>query len=138
MGDWLHDWHALALACGLLLDAIGTPRIPSASQQWKRRHRDGVLGPEALFCLTVQTAIRRRLIVARDLSIDSAPILAGRRTDPDAVVGPYYQSLVLILAGKRTYWCFFFRSSSMTEEMCSCDPNSCLTLAIKSSISNGL
>jgi hypothetical protein len=71
----------------------------SASQQWKRGHRDGVLGPEALYCLIVQTAIRRRLIVARDLSIDSAPILAGRRTDPDAVVGPYYQSLLLILAG---------------------------------------
>lgn len=42
---------------------------------------------EALFCLTVQTAIRRRLIGARDLIIDSAPILAWRRSDPDAAVG---------------------------------------------------
>jgi hypothetical protein len=137
MRDWLHNWHPLALACGLLLDAIGTPRIPSSSQQWKRGHRDGVLGPEALFCLTVQTAIRRRLIVARDLIIDSAPILAWSRTDPDAAAGPYYQTLLLMLASKWTYCCFF-RSSLMTEEMCSCDPNSCLTLAIKSSISNGL
>jgi hypothetical protein len=39
----------------------------------------------------VHFAIRRRLIVARDLIIDSAPILAWRRTDPDAAVGPYYQ-----------------------------------------------
>jgi hypothetical protein len=100
MRDWLHDWPALARACGLLLDAIGTPRIPSASQQWKRGHRDGVPGPEALFCLNVQTAIRRRLIVARDLIIDSAPILAWRRTDPDAAVGLYYQTLLLMLASK--------------------------------------
>ena len=42
---------------------------------------------EALFCLTVQTALRRRLIRARDLIIDSAPILAWRRSDPDAAVG---------------------------------------------------
>jgi hypothetical protein len=47
-------------------------------------------GPEALFCLTVQTAIRRRLIMARDLIIDSAPNLAWRRAHPDAAVGPSY------------------------------------------------
>src|SRR5437667_7359878 len=34
MRDWLHDWPALALACGLPLDPFGRPRIPSASQQW--------------------------------------------------------------------------------------------------------
>ena len=62
-----------------------------------------LIGPEALLCLTVQTAIRRRLIMARDLIIDSAPILAWHRTNPDAAVGPYYQTLVLILAGKWTY-----------------------------------
>ena len=33
------------------------------------------------------TAIRSRLIGARDLIIDSAPILAWRRSDPDAAVG---------------------------------------------------
>ena len=58
-----------------------------ASQQWKRGHRAGAPGPEALFVLTVQTAIRRRLIGARDLIIDSAPILAWRHNDPDAAVG---------------------------------------------------
>jgi hypothetical protein len=46
MGDWLHDWPALALACGLPLDAHGVPRIPSASQQWKRGHRAGAPVPE--------------------------------------------------------------------------------------------
>jgi len=83
----MRDWTALALACGLPLDPSGRPRIPSASQQWKRGHRTGAPGPEALFCLTVLTAIRRRLIGARDLIIDSAPILAWRRSDPDAAVG---------------------------------------------------
>jgi len=43
--------------------------------------------PEALFVLTVQTAIRPRLIGACDLIIDSAPILAWRRADPDAALG---------------------------------------------------
>ena len=42
---------------------------------------------EALFFLTVRTAIRRRLIGARDLIIDSAPVLAWCRSDPDAAVG---------------------------------------------------
>ena len=37
--------------------------------------------------LTVQTAIQRYLMGARDLIIDSAPILAWRRTDPDAAIG---------------------------------------------------
>ncbi len=87
MRDWLRAWPALALACGLPRDASGNPRIPSASQQWKRGHQAGAPGPESLFCLTVQTALRRRLIGARDLIIDSAPILAWRRTDPDAAVG---------------------------------------------------
>ena len=37
--------------------------------------------------LTVWRAVRCRLIGARDLIIDSAPILAWRRKDPDAAVG---------------------------------------------------
>jgi hypothetical protein len=86
MRDWLRDWPALALACGLPLDPHGSPRIPSASQQWKRGHQAGTPAEE-LFFLTVRTAIRRRLIGARDLIIDSAPILAWRRSDPDAAVG---------------------------------------------------
>ena len=43
--------------------------------------------PEALFILSVLTAIRCQLIGARDLIIDSAPILAWRCADPDAAFG---------------------------------------------------
>lgn len=75
MRDWLRDWPALALACGLPMKD-GRPRIPCPSQQWKRGNRAGAPLPEALFVLTVLTALRRRLIGARDLIIDSAPILA--------------------------------------------------------------
>lgn len=87
MRDWLHDWPVLALACGLPLGKDGHPRIPSPSQQCKRGNCAGAPLPEALFILSVLTAIRRRLIGARDLIIDSAPILAWRRADPDAVYG---------------------------------------------------
>src|SRR5438105_6531993 len=87
MHDWLVAWPALALACGLPLDRHGHPRIPSPSQQCKRACLAGAPLPEALFVLSVLTAIRRRLIGARDLIIDSAPILAWQRTDPDAAVG---------------------------------------------------
>src|SRR6266568_7618488 len=87
MRDWLRDWPALALACGLPLGKDGQPRIPCPSQQWKRGQRAGAPLPEALFILTVLTALRRRLIGARDLIIDSAPILAWRRADPDAAFG---------------------------------------------------
>ncbi len=87
MRDWLCDWPVLALACGLPLGKDGRPRIPSPSQQWKRGKRAGAPLPEALFVLTVLTALRRRLIGARDLIIDSVPILAWRRADPDAAFG---------------------------------------------------
>jgi hypothetical protein len=87
MHDWLVDWPTLALACGLPLGPAGRPRIPSPSQQCKRGQAAGAPVPEALFILTVLTAIRRRLIGARDLIIDSAPILAWRRADPDAAFG---------------------------------------------------
>jgi hypothetical protein len=76
MHDWLAAWPALALACGLPLGQDGHPRIPSASQQWKRAARAGAPVCEALLVLSVLTALRRRLIGARDLIIDSAPILA--------------------------------------------------------------
>src|SRR6266571_6102453 len=69
MRDWLRDWPALALACGLPLGKDGHPRIPSPSQQWKRGNRAGAPLPEALFVLAVLTALRRRLIGARDLII---------------------------------------------------------------------
>jgi hypothetical protein len=42
---------------------------------------------ESLFLVSVLFALRRRLIRARDLIIASAPILAWRRTDPDAIYG---------------------------------------------------
>jgi hypothetical protein len=87
MRDWLCSWPALALACGLPLGKDGRPRIPCPSQQWKRGHQAGAPLPEALFVLSVLTALRRRLIGARDLIIDSAPILAWRRDDPDAAIG---------------------------------------------------
>src|SRR5438105_14460872 len=87
MHDWLKSWPALALACGLPLNKEGQPRIPSKSQQCKRRHTAGAPVHESLFVLTVGQAIRRRLIGARDLIIDSAPILAWRRSDPDAAYG---------------------------------------------------
>ncbi len=87
MHDWLTSWPALALACGLPLDQQGQPRIPSPSQQCKRRHAAGAPLHESLFVLVVVQALRRRLIGARDLIIDSAPILAWRRRDPDAAFG---------------------------------------------------
>jgi hypothetical protein len=87
MHNWLVAWPALAVASGLPLGHDGQPRIPSPSQQCKRGQAAGAPGPEALFILTVLTAMRRRLIGARDLVIDSAPILAWRRKDPDAAVG---------------------------------------------------
>jgi Transposase DDE domain len=85
--DWFVAWPALALACGLPLGHDGRPRIPSPSQQCKRARRAGAPVAEALFVLSVLTALRRRLIGARDLIIDSAPILAWRRADPDAAIG---------------------------------------------------
>ena len=85
--DWLTSWPALALACGLPLGDDGQPRIPSPSQLCKRWQTAGAPLFEALFVLTVWRAVHCRLIGARDLIIDSAPILAWRRADPDAAVG---------------------------------------------------
>src|SRR5260221_12058638 len=87
MRDWLRSWLALALACDLPLGKDGRPRIPSPSQQWKRGQQGGAPLPESLFVLSVLTAIRARIIGARDLIIDSVPILAWRRADPDAAFG---------------------------------------------------
>jgi len=87
MHDWLHDWPALALACGLPSDRHGGLRIPSPSQQCKRRHAAGAPAHEVLFVLSVQQALHTGLMRARDLIIDSAPILAWRKGDPDAAVG---------------------------------------------------
>jgi transposase len=87
MSDWLRAWPALAFACGLPARAAGQPWVPSPSQQWKRAAHAGAPPCETLFVLTVREAIRRGVIGARDLIIDSAPIKAWRRADPDAQVG---------------------------------------------------
>jgi transposase len=87
MADWLRAWPVLALACGLPYDRQGRLCIPSPAQQCKRRHAAGAPLYEGLFILAVLVALRRRLIGARDLIIDSAPILAWRRADPDAAIG---------------------------------------------------
>ena len=87
MHDWLVSWPALARACDLPLQADGRPYVPSPSQQCKRAAQAGVFSVELLYLLTVWEALRRRIIRARDLIIDSAPILAWRRDDPDARVG---------------------------------------------------
>ncbi len=87
MSEWLHSWPELALARSFSYNRKNTLRVPSASQQWKRRKMAGAPLFESLFLVTVLLALRRRLIRARDLIIDSAPILAWRRTDPDAAYG---------------------------------------------------
>jgi hypothetical protein len=87
MHDWLVAWPALAEACGLPSGQDGGPRVPSPSQQWKRAAQAGAPPCEMLFVLAVREALRTRLIRARDVIIDSAPILAWRRRDPDAASG---------------------------------------------------
>jgi hypothetical protein len=67
MSNWLRDWSALALACGLPLGKDGCLRISCPSQQCKRGKQARALLPEVLFILSVLTAIRCRLIGARDL-----------------------------------------------------------------------
>jgi len=96
--DWLLAWPALALACGLPSDAHGQPWVPSSSQQWKRAARAEAPVAEALLVVVVRLARSRRLIGARDLIIDSAPILAWRHRDPDAAVGraPHHHSRPLL------------------------------------------
>jgi Transposase DDE domain len=87
MHDWLRDWPELARACGLPDGPDGRPRVPSPSQQCKRAQAAGAPPYEMLFVVAVQAAVRAGLTRARDLIIDSAPIRAWRRTDPDAASG---------------------------------------------------
>ena len=87
MRAWLRAWPALALACGLPLGPDGQPRAPSRSQQCKRAVAAGAPPFEMLFIGVVQEALRCGLTRGRDLIIDSAPILAWRRADPDAATG---------------------------------------------------
>lgn len=85
--DWLVAWPALALACGLPHDRMGWVRVPSPAQQCKRGQRVGAPPYELLFVVLVQLARHLHLVGGRDVIVDSAPILAWRRADPDAAVG---------------------------------------------------
>src|SRR6266576_3383373 len=116
MHDWLKSWPALALACGLPLDKEGQPRIPSKSQQCKRRHAAGAPLHESLFVLTVLQAVRSRLIGARDLIIDSAPILAWRRCDPDAAFGHAPLTILFLSCEASAYT----SSSVVVQDFLSC------------------
>lgn len=96
--DWLVDWPALARACGLPRDAQEQMRVPSPAQQCKRAQRAGAPSAELLFVLLVRLARHTRLVGGRDVIIDSAPILAWKRTDPDAAVGhaPHHHARPLL------------------------------------------
>jgi len=85
--DWLVAWPALALACGFPLGADGSLRVPSKAQQSKRLRAAGAPESEMLFVVLVRAGLWMGVSRARDVIIDSAPILAWRRTDPDAAVG---------------------------------------------------
>src|SRR5262249_52452829 len=78
---------ALALACGLPQGGDGRLRVASKAQQSKRLRAAGAPASEMLFVLLVCAGLRMGLTRGRDLILDSAPILARRRTDPDAAVG---------------------------------------------------
>jgi hypothetical protein len=97
--DWLVAWPALALACGLPTDAHGRPWVPSASQHCRRGLHTGAPPCESLLVVLVRLAHHKRLIGGRDLIIESAPILAWRRTDPDAAVGhaPHHHARPLLV-----------------------------------------
>jgi hypothetical protein len=97
--DWLVAWPALALACGLPTDAQGRPRVPSAAQHCRRCAQVGAPLAEMLLIVVVRLARHLHLISARDLIIDSAPILAWRRRDPDAALGhaPHHHARPLLL-----------------------------------------
>ena len=96
--DWLVAWPALAVACGLPLDARGRPHVPSASQQCRRAAQAGAPACETLFVALVHLALHLRLLSGRDLIVDSAPILAWRRRDPDAALGhaPHHHARPLL------------------------------------------
>jgi len=97
--DWLVAWPALAWACGLPADVHGRPYVPSTSQQCRRAAQAGAPPCECLLVVLVRLARHWRLISGRDLIVDSAPILAWRRRDPDAAVGhaPHHHPHSLLL-----------------------------------------
>ena len=96
--DWLVTWPALAFACGLPADATGRPVVPSASQQCRRAAQAGAPACEMLLVVLVRLARVHRLIGGHDLIVDSAPLLAWRRRDPDAAMGhaPHHHARPLL------------------------------------------
>src|SRR5215470_11696842 len=97
--DWLCAWPALALACGLPPGPDGRPRVPSKARQSKRWRAAGAPPSELLFVLLVRAGLWMGLTRGRDLILDSAPILAWRRADPDAAIGhaPAHHARPLLL-----------------------------------------
>jgi hypothetical protein len=87
MRDWLVAWPDLARACGLPAGPDGRPRVPSPSQQCKRAQAAEAPPYEMLLVVAVRAALRAGVTRGRDLVVDSAPIRAWRRRDPDAAVG---------------------------------------------------
>jgi hypothetical protein len=87
MSAWLRAWPALALACGLPLDHAGCPRVPCPATQCLRARQAGAPVYELVFVAAVREAVTRRIMRLRDLVVDSAPVLAWRRDDPDAAYG---------------------------------------------------
>ncbi len=63
------------------------PARPSKAQQSKRLRTAGAPESEMMFVLLVRAGLWMGLTRGRDLIIDSAPILAWRRADPDAAFG---------------------------------------------------
>jgi hypothetical protein len=61
--------------------------VPSASQQCRRAARAGTPVRKRLFVVRVQPALHVRLVSERDLSVESAPILAWRQRDRGAALG---------------------------------------------------
>jgi hypothetical protein len=60
-----------------------TGSVPGRCWRWPA----GASASEMLFVLLVRAGLGMGLTYARDLILDSAPILAWRRADPDAAVG---------------------------------------------------
>jgi hypothetical protein len=100
MTDWLRAWPALALACGFSSDQQGTLPVPSPSQQCTRRQAAGAPLFERVFLMRVLTALRCRVTRARDLMIESAPMLAWRKADPDAASGHHPRPLFCGFRGR--------------------------------------
>lgn len=85
MRGCLQAWPTLALVCGLPRDRAKQLRFPN--QRYKRATAAGAPPYAMRFVVAVRVAPGCGLTRARDLIIDSAPILAWYRRDPDATSG---------------------------------------------------